>query len=174
MNTVDTASLPTFNIRNPQHVIAYGFGAGLSPWAPGTMGTLIAVPIYLVLSLLPTTLYLIVLVAMIAAGVWACGAVCREVGEDDPQHIVWDEIVGFLVAMTAAPAGLVWLVAGFLLFRLLDITKPWPISWAQGRGRGGFGLMFDDLLAGLLTFVILQGLAEMVEASLRGASHVAH
>ena len=174
MNSVDTSIPPSFNIRNPQHLIAYGFGAGLSPWAPGTMGTLVAVPIYLVLSLLPTTLYLIVLAGMIAAGIWACGAVCRELGEDDPQTIVWDEVVGFLVAMTAAPAGLIWVVAGFLLFRLLDITKPWPISWAQGRGRGGFGLMSDDLLAGLFTFVILQGLAEMVEASLRGAGPAVH
>lgn len=174
MSTADTETVPSFNMRNPQHLIAYGLGTGLSPWAPGTVGTLLAVPIYLVLSLLPTLVYVIVLAGLIAVGLWACGAVAQELGEEDPPSVVWDEVVGFLIAMTAAPAGLVWVIAGFLIFRLLDITKPWPISWAHGRGRGGFGVMFDDLLAGLITFVILQGLAEMVEASLRGAGNAVH
>jgi phosphatidylglycerophosphatase A len=150
-------------------LLAYGFGAGLSPWAPGTVGTLVAVPIYLVLSTLPQGVYLLVLAAMIGAGIWACGAAARDIGSDDPPAIVWDEIVGFLVAMMAAPAGWVWVIAGFLLFRALDIYKPWPIANLDKRVRGGLGIMLDDIVAGLMTFVVLQFLAMIVTASLRGA-----
>ncbi|HBG94223.1 MAG TPA: hypothetical protein DDY14_02630, partial [Chromatiaceae bacterium] len=80
----------SFHASNPRHLLAYGFGAGLSPWAPGILGTLVAVPIYLVLSQLPSSIYLIVLAAMIAAGIWACGATARDIGSDDPPAIVWD------------------------------------------------------------------------------------
>ena len=126
-------------------------------------------PIYLVLSQLPSSIYLIVLAAMIAAGIWACGATARDIGSDDPPAIVWDEIVGFLVAMIAAPAGWIWIITGFLLFRAFDTFKPWPIDMIQDRLRGGLGIMLDDIVAGLMSFAVLQFLAMMVEASLRGA-----
>jgi phosphatidylglycerophosphatase A len=171
--SADTQTLPSFNARSPRDLIAYGFGAGLSPWAPGTVGTLLAVPLYALLSMLPTTLYVVIVAALIAAAVWACGAAARELGEGDPSAVVGDEVVGFLVAMIAAPAGLIWIIAGFLLFRLLDITKPWPISAAQ-RLPGGLGIVLDDVVAGAMTFIVLQGLHEMVEASLRGAAHAVH
>jgi phosphatidylglycerophosphatase A len=127
------------------------------------------VPIYLVLSMLPLLAYLAVLAVMIAAGVWACTSVAQDIGDDDPPAIVWDEIVGFLVAMMAAPAGWIWVITGFLLFRAFDIFKPWPISAVDGRTRGGLGIMLDDIVAGLMSFAIIQFLAMIVEASLRGA-----
>jgi phosphatidylglycerophosphatase A len=150
-------------------MVAYGFGAGLSPWAPGTVGTLVAVPIYLLLSLLPVALYLGVLAVLIGVAVWACGSAARDLGQQDPPQVVGDEIVGFLVAMAAAPAGLVWVVAGFLLFRLFDIYKPWPVSVVDGRMGGGLGIVLDDLVAGAMTWVVLWTLSEMVTASLRYA-----
>jgi phosphatidylglycerophosphatase A len=171
MNANDTSSTPaqpTFKTDDIRHWVAFGLGSGLSPWAPGTAGTLLAVPIYLVLSMLPLLGYLVVVAVLIAAGVWACDAVARDLSADDPPAIVWDEIVGFLVAMIAAPAGWIWVITGFVLFRLFDIYKPWPIRSVQERVRGGAGIVADDLAAGLMTFVVLQLLAMIVAASLRG------
>jgi phosphatidylglycerophosphatase A len=167
--------MPTFEAGRPEHWLAYGFGAGLSPMAPGTMGTLVAIPIYLLLANLPTGLYLVAVAALIAAGIWACGKVIEGSADQDPPAIVWDEVVGFLVAMTAVPMGLAWIIMGFLLFRLFDIYKPWPVSWAQERFRGGLGIIADDLAAGALTWLILQLMAMMVSASLgHGAAPIAH
>ena len=163
----DSSTSVVFNAGDIRHWLAYGFGAGLSPWAPGTAGTLVAVPIYLVLSVLPLGAYLLVLLVLAAVGIWACGATARDNGADDPPSIVWDEIVGFLVAMTVAPAGWTWLIAAFVLFRLFDIFKPWPVSLADGQVRGGFGVVLDDVIAGVMTWIVLQLLAMMVAASLR-------
>ncbi|MGB5734738.1 MAG: phosphatidylglycerophosphatase A [Thiohalocapsa sp.] len=168
-SAADAPASASFQLSNIRHWIAYGLGAGLSPWAPGTVGTLVAVPIYLLLSTLPLGLYLLVLAAMIGVGIWACGAAARDIGADDPSAIVWDEIVGFLVAMMAAPAGWIWVITGFLLFRAFDVFKPWPIGYLDKRVRGGLGIMLDDIFAGLMTFVVVQSLAMMVTASLRGA-----
>jgi phosphatidylglycerophosphatase A len=168
MTSTKTPTLPALDVKHARYWVAYGFGAGLSPVAPGTVGTLVAVPIYLLLSPLPTLLYLIVLGALIAVGVWACESVAQELGQDDPSAIVWDEILGFLVAMIAVPSGLIWVVAGFLLFRLFDVKKPWPINIVQRRG-GKFSIILDDLIAGAMTWVVLHGLALIVEASNRGA-----
>lgn len=165
-NSATTAAFDTGNVR---HWLAYGFGAGLSPKAPGTFGTLVAVPIYLLLSMLPMAAYLAVLAVMIAVGIWVCGTTANDVGADDPPGIVWDEIVGFLVAMIAAPSGWIWVITGFLLFRLFDIYKPWPAGTINRRLRGGLGIMLDDIVAGLMSLVVLQSIAMMVAASLRGA-----
>lgn len=163
-------TVPRFNSRSLQHWLAFGGGAGLSGWAPGTMGTLVAVPLYLVLSLLPTMAYLVVVAVLVGVGIVVCGRAAAELGDDDPPAVVFDEIVGFLVAMTAAPAGWIWVITGFVLFRLFDIYKPWPIAGVQ-RIRYGLGVMLDDLLAGAMTFVVIQTLWMMVEASLRGTGH---
>lgn len=165
-NAAPTAS---FDIGNVRHWLAYGFGAGLLPKAPGTMGTLVAVPIYLILSMLPMAAYLAVLAVMIAVGIWVCGATANDIGTDDPAPIVWDEIVGFLIAMIAAPAGWIWVISGFLLFRLFDIYKPWPISTIDDRLHGGLGIMLDDIVAGLMSLAVLQSIAMLVASSLRGA-----
>ncbi|MBK5930252.1 phosphatidylglycerophosphatase A [Halochromatium salexigens] len=174
--TSDATLSPTFQPSRPEHLIAYGFGAGLSPKAPGTMGTLVAIPIYLLLANLPGLVYLLAVAAMIGVGVWACGKVAAELGEDDPSAIVWDEVVGFLVAMAAAPVvSLAWIIMGFLLFRLFDIYKPWPVSWAENRFRGGIGIIADDLIAGAMTWVVLTLMAMIVSASLgHGVATIAH
>jgi phosphatidylglycerophosphatase A len=171
----DAPATSTFNPGRPEHWLAYGFGAGLSPMAPGTMGTLVAIPIYLLLATLPTALYLVAVALLIAVGIWACDKAVQGAADQDPPAIVWDEVVGFLVAMTAAPMGLPWIIAGFLLFRLFDIYKPWPVDWAQERFRGGLGIIADDVVAGALTWLVLQLMAMMVSASLgHGAAPLAH
>ncbi|MEA3639006.1 MAG: phosphatidylglycerophosphatase A [Lamprobacter sp.] len=179
MSTTPTSNAvvsPTFQPSRPDHLIAYGFGAGLSPIAPGTMGTLVAIPIYLVLAHLPGLSYLVALAVLIGVGLWACDKVAAEMGEDDPASIVWDEVVGFLVAMAAAPVvSLAWILMGFLLFRLFDIYKPWPVSWAEERFKGGLGIIADDLIAGAMTWVVLTFMAMIVSASLgHGVATIAH
>ena len=151
-----------FDWRRPAHWIAFGLGSGLSPWAPGTVGTLAAVPLYLALADLPLPWYLGVVMLAALIGVLACGATARDLGRRDPGAIVWDEVVGFLVTMTAAPPGWVWVTLGFALFRLFDVWKPWPIRALDARVHGGLGIMLDDLVAGLLAWGLLQGIARTV------------
>lgn len=170
MTTANPAAMPRVNLRNPQHLLAFGAGAGLSGWAPGTMGTLIAVPLALLLSILPVMAYWVVVAVLFFVGIAVCGRAAAELGQEDPPAVVFDEIVGFLVAMAAAPAGWIWVITGFLVFRLFDIYKPWPVSLVKNM-RGGFGIMIDDLIAGAMTFIVIQTLWMMVEASLRGTGH---
>lgn len=144
-------------LRDPIHFFALGFGSGLSPLAPGTFGTLAAVPIYLLLQPLSLPIYLVLTALMFVIGIALCDASTRKLGVHDHPGIVWDEVVGYLVTMTAAPAGWHWVLVGFVLFRLFDILKPWPISVIDRRVEGGFGIMLDDLLAGLLAALLLQG-----------------
>jgi len=148
---------PRFDWRKLHHWLAFAAGSGLSPWAPGTAGTLAAIPLYLVLLPLPLAWYLGLLAAFFAIGLWACDKTARELGTDDPSPVVWDEVVGFLVTMIAAPAGWPWILIGFLLFRVFDILKPWPIGVIDRRLTGGLGIMLDDVLAGLLAWIVLQG-----------------
>lgn len=136
------------------HFIAFGFGAGKIPFAPGTFGTLAAVPIYLLLRETGLLFYAVVTIALFGIGVWCCSETERDFGTKDMSAIVWDEIVGFLVAMFAVPAGWGWLAAGFLLFRLFDIWKPYPIRRLE-RMPGGFGVMIDDVLAGVYACLVL-------------------
>jgi len=137
--------------------MATGFGVGTVPIAPGTVGTLLAVPLYLVLSPVSLLLYLEILAVMLVVGLVVCQTASGILGDDHPS-IVWDEIVGFLITMFAAPRHWVWLIAGFLLFRLFDIWKPYPIRLIQDRVKGGPGTMFDDVLAGVYAWLALQGL----------------
>lgn len=150
------ATVPRPDLRNPVHVLAFGFGAGLAPVAPGTAGTLLGVFIYLSLAPLPLAYYTATVALMFVAGVWLCGRAAADLGVHDHPGIVFDEIVGFLVAMTALPRDWPWLIAGFVLFRLLDILKPWPIGPIDRRLRGGAGIMADDLVAGLMALALLQ------------------
>ncbi len=142
-------------LANPVHFLALGFGSGLAPRAPGTMGTLAAVPLYLLLAGLPPWLYLLVTGVVIVAGIWICDRAARDFGVHDHPAIVWDEIAGFLVTMIAVPVGVFWVVLGFVLFRLFDILKPWPIRWLDRRVHGGLGIMADDVLAGVFAAVVL-------------------
>lgn len=149
-------------LKSPVHFLAFGFGSGLSPKAPGTVGTLMAVPLYLLLVQLPLTCYVLALVVTGVAGVWLCGESARLLGVHDHGGIVWDEFVGFWLAMLMAPAGWLWIVVGFALFRLFDIWKPWPIRVIDEKVDGGLGIMLDDILAGVYALVVLQLLALLV------------
>ena len=147
---------PRMDWRRPHHWIAFGLGSGLAPWAPGTVGTLAAIPLYLLLQPLPLGWYLALLVAAFGVGVWACQRTALDLGAHDPGAIVWDEVVGLLVTLTAAPTGWVWIVIGFALFRLFDIWKPWPIRVLDAQVPGGLGIMLDDLVAGIMAWGALQ------------------
>ena len=141
------------------HFVAFGFGAGHAPAAPGTFGTLVAVPIYLLLREGGLAVYVGVVLAMFVAGIWLCGITERDLGAQDAPGIVWDEIVGYLIAMLAVPTGWPWVVAGFVLFRLFDIVKPFPIRTLERRVGGGLGVMLDDALAGAYVLAILHATA---------------
>lgn len=149
-------------LTNPIHCLAFGFGSGLAPKAPGTFGTLAAVPIYLLMAELPPLLYGGVLLLSFVLGVYLCAKTAADLGVHDHPGIVWDEFVGFWITMFAAPAGWLWLVAGFVLFRLFDIWKPWPIKAIDKGMDSGLGIMMDDVLAGIFALVVLQGLARLL------------
>lgn len=135
---------------------ALGFGAGLAPRLPGTVGTLVGMAFYLGLQFLTPIYYIGLLILLFSYGVWLCDRAARVLGVPDHPAIVWDEIVGFLVTMTAAPPGWAWLFSGFLLFRLFDIWKPWPVDWLERRLKGGIGIMADDVLAGIYAWIVIQ------------------
>lgn len=144
------------DLADVRHFFALGLGSGLAPKAPGTFGTLAAVPFYLLLLNLPIWGYLLALVLAFLLGVWLCDVTARNLGVHDHPGIVWDEFVGYWLAMTVAPQGWLWVILGFVLFRLFDIAKPWPIRQADSRLGGGFGIMFDDVLAGIYAWLTLQ------------------
>ena len=143
--------------KNPVHFFALGCGSGLAPKAPGTFGTIAGMIIYLfVLQSIPLIPYLIVLLIASMIGIWLCGKTAKDLGVHDHPAIVWDEFCGYWLTMIAAPTGWIWPLIGFALFRLFDIWKPWPIRLLDQKVHGGFGIMVDDLLAGLFAFIVLQ------------------
>jgi phosphatidylglycerophosphatase A len=143
----------------PVHFFALGFGAGLSPKAPGTAGTLVAVPLVMAVASAGWWWLFAFSCVAFAAGIYVCGESARRLGVHDHPGIVWDEIAGFAVTMLAAPPQWhhtwQWAFAGFLLFRLFDIWKPWPIREADHSLTGGLGIMLDDILAGIFSALIL-------------------
>ena len=145
-----------FLVAHPAHFIALGFGTGLAPRAPGTAGTLAALAIYWALALvLPPLAIAFLAVPLFFLGVWACGVAGRNLGTEDHGALVCDEIVAFLPLAALASASL-WLQAvAFLLFRLFDIWKPFPIRHFEARVKGGLGVMLDDLLAACYTYLVL-------------------
>jgi phosphatidylglycerophosphatase A len=149
---------PSFKqlIANPDHLFAFGFGSGLAPKAPGTFGTLAAVPIFWLIQDLHWSFYLSWLVVTFALGVYWCDRSSKALGVHDHGGIVWDEFVGYWVTMFLAPKGWIWMLIGFVAFRFFDIVKPWPIGWLDKKVKGGFGIMVDDLLAGIYAFLVLQ------------------
>jgi phosphatidylglycerophosphatase A len=140
---------------NPFHFLAIGFGSGASPIMPGTMGTVMAIPIYLLLRMLSLPAYTLILAAMICFGFWICDIADKAAGVHDHPSIVWDEIVGYLLTMWAIPTSWISVILGFLLFRLFDIWKPWPIKWVNEKVGGGVGVVADDLLAGIFAWIVL-------------------
>jgi len=152
-------------LRSPVHLLAFWFGSGLSPRGPGTAGTVAAIPLWLLLRWWSPSLpvYLGLLVVLFVFGCWVCGESAKRLGVHDYGGIVFDEVVGLLITcVPLLPAlGWVrgregwWLLAAFLLFRLFDIWKPWPIAWFDRRVEGGFGIMLDDVLAAIYAGLLL-------------------
>lgn len=149
-------TLPAGTLTQPVHFLAFGFGAGASPYAPGTVGTLAAIPVLYLMHFLPTLQYLLITIVLLVAGIWICGKSARKLGVPDHPGIVLDEIVGYLVTMTAVPFHWFWIVVGFALFRLFDIWKPWPIGYIDKRYKGGLGIMLDDVQAGIYAWIMIQ------------------
>jgi len=144
-------------LRDPVHLLAFGFGAGLSPYAPGTCGTLIATPIVWFVMSLGFATHLAFAIGVSLCGVYVCGESARRLAMHDHPGIVWDEIAGYTVTMLAAPRDWYWLLAGFVLFRFFDVVKPWPIREADHSLGGGVGIMLDDIIAGIFAGAILLG-----------------
>ena len=142
--------------RDPRMLLAFGLGSGLSRITPGTLGTLASVPFYLLLAGTPIWLYLCVVLAAAFVGIHLCDYAAKKLGVHDHGGIVWDEFVGFWITMIALPSSWQWVLAGFLLFRVFDMVKPWPISWLDRKVHGGFGIMIDDVVAGLMALMCLQ------------------
>ncbi len=145
-----------FVFSHPAHFIAFGFGAGLSPFAPGTAGTLVGFPLFWLIGPHFSPWAMLALVAVLfGVGVWACGITGRNLGISDHGGMCWDEIVAFLLILEIAPDGLYWQIAAFFLFRFFDVVKPTPIRELEKRMKGGFGVMFDDILAAGYTLLAL-------------------
>ncbi len=157
--TKSASATPRSVWRNPVHFAAFGFGSGAAPVAPGTFGTLMAVALYLLLPAMSPLSYAAFVLASFVLGIWVCGRTAQDIGVHDHGGIVWDEFTGYWLTMFMAPPGWIWIVLGFVLFRLFDIVKPWPIRWLDRNVDGGLGVMIDDVLAGLMALVCLQLLA---------------
>ena len=142
-------------LLDPILCIAFGFGSGLAKKAPGTFGTLAAVPIYMVLIQANSLIYGAVTIISSVVGIWICGIAADRLGEHDFGGIVWDEIAGFLITMWFVSFTWQNLFLGFVLFRIFDIIKPWPIKWIDQKVSGGFGIMLDDVIAGLFAGLVL-------------------
>jgi len=151
---------------HPANFLALGFGAGLSRYAPGTVGSLVALPVFLLMPRVNIFFYLGLLVVLFAVGVWCCAHSAELLGVHDHPAIVWDEIVGMLIALFMVPITLPYIVLAFLLFRLFDIVKPWPIGWIDRRVDRGVGIMMDDVVAGLIACGLVHVIHRFVEPML--------
>ena len=142
-------------MTDPVHFLAFGFGTGLAPFAPGTFGSLPGVLLFWLTMGYGLYVQLTVIALLIAAGIWICGESARRLGIHDHGGIVWDEIAGMYLTLMVAPVSVTgWLLA-FVFFRFMDIVKPWPIRDLDHRLGGGVGIMLDDLVAALYAAVLL-------------------
>ncbi|NVJ49710.1 MAG: phosphatidylglycerophosphatase A [Gammaproteobacteria bacterium] len=141
-------------LTHPVYLLAFGFGSGLAPKAPGTFGTLVAIPVFWVLADLHLVWFLAAIVLMTAIGIYLCGETARALHLHDHPGIVWDEIVGYLIAMIPLAKDWRAVVIGFILFRIFDIVKPFPIGLADKHVKGGLGIMLDDILAGIMAAIV--------------------
>lgn len=148
-----TAPIPTTWVQ----WFAFGFGVGTAPKAPGTMGTLLALFALPAFSLLPLWGQLLWLVITTVVGIGLCDRAARELGVHDHPAIVWDEFVGLWIVFLAVPLSWSSMLVGFVLFRFFDIVKPWPIRWLDRHVKGGFGIMIDDIIAGIFALALMHG-----------------
>lgn len=142
-------------LTNPWLFLAFGFGSGLVRKMPGTIGTLAAIPVYLIFIQSNVWIYSVLTILVCISGIWICSAAAKLLGEHDFGGIVWDEIAGLLITMWLVPFSWYTLILGFVLFRFFDILKPWPIKWIDQKVEGGLGIMLDDVLAGVFSGLIL-------------------
>lgn len=142
-------------MRSPSLLLAFGFGSGLAPKAPGTFGTLASIPLWLLLIQLSAPLYWMLIVVATIVGVYICNVASTKLQVHDHPGIVWDEFVGFWIAMSMVTPQLGPIICGFLLFRFFDIVKPWPIGWLDKKVDGGLGIMLDDIVAGVYAAILL-------------------
>ncbi|MGI5308840.1 phosphatidylglycerophosphatase A family protein [Rheinheimera sp. WS51] len=158
-------TIPQFRLSKWQHFLALGFGSGLARKAPGTVGTLVAVPIVALLMWLgmPYLFSFIILGSIL--GVYVCDVTTVDINQPDHAAIVWDEIIGFAITMFLVPLTWQYIVLGFILFRLFDIAKPWPIRFFDKTVHGGLGIMLDDVLAGIAACASLHLVIYMLSSS---------
>lgn len=164
MNHIQSQKKPSFPLpkeiwQDPLYFIAFGFGSGAIPFAPGTFATLFAIPFYLLLHSLPLTSYLVIVVLFCIFSMWLSDTISKAIKIHDHPGMCIDEFAGFFVTMIHAPFSLSWILLGFILFRIFDIWKPWPIRWIDEHVTGGFGIVLDDILAGIYAMVIIQIMA---------------
>ncbi|GHD74629.1 phosphatidylglycerophosphatase A family protein [Vogesella fluminis] len=147
-----------FLLARPAHFLALGFGSGLITPAPGTWGTLAALPLAALLLWLGVSGGMLALLTLplFLLGIWLCDVTGRALGVADSGHIVWDEIVAMLLVLALVPATPLWWLLAFAAFRLFDIVKPWPIRWLDRHVHGGFGVMLDDAIAALFATLLLR------------------
>lgn len=151
-------------MKNPVHFCALGFGSGLIPLMPGTFGSLAAIPLILLLAPAGNVIFITATILSSIAGVYFCGKTATDMGVHDHGSIVWDEVAGMLLTYLFVPLSMSTLIAGFVLFRIFDILKPWPIGPVDKTVHGGLGIMLDDILAGIMACVCLHGLIWLVPA----------
>lgn len=155
------SKLTGVNLLKPHQFLGLGFGLGLSPKAPGTVGTLAALPFIFITLSYPLWLQIVFALVISVLGIWACGKTADDLGVHDHGAIVWDEVAGFYITMLGAAISWQTLLVGFVLFRFFDIVKPWPISWLDKHLGGGLGIMADDILAGICALICLQALGSV-------------
>ena len=153
-------------VFNPIQFLSLGFGSGLSPYAPGTAGTLAAIPLFWLMAPLPLELYLGIVVLLFIIGIYLCQKTTDKLGAHDHSAIVWDEVVGYLLTMVAVPFDWRWVILGFFLFRLFDVWKPWPVRILDRRVGGGLGIMLDDVGAAVYAALSLQAILYIYEGML--------
>ncbi|SJM93855.1 phosphatidylglycerophosphatase A [Crenothrix polyspora] len=142
-------------LTDPVLFLAFGFGSGLAKKAPGTCGTLAAIPVYCLFAQTPLLVYSLLTIAVTLLGISLCGIAADKLGEHDFGGIVWDEVAGYLITLWFVPFSWQATLVGFILFRIFDIIKPWPIKWVDQKVHGGLGIMLDDVLAGIFAGLIL-------------------
>ena len=151
-----------FVYSHPAHFVALGFGTGLSPFAPGTVGTLLAFPLYALLSeqFAPFEVFILIC-AFFVLGVWACARTGEALGIADHTSMNWDEVVAFMLVLMLTPSGLAWQAFAFFAFRVFDVVKPQPIRPFDRTLKGGFGVMFDDIVAAFYTLLLMAVVARI-------------
>lgn len=152
------AALQRVTLSNPIHFLALGYGTGLAPFMPGTFGTFAALPFLLLFPYINVVMQVILTILVCVIGIWLCDKTAKDMQVHDHSAIVWDEVAGMMITMLAVPITVTHLIVGFLLFRFFDIVKPWPIRYLDKHVHGGFGIMVDDILAGVFSLGVLHTL----------------